>query len=87
MQIEQKSKNKKKHKVCFSREDRLLLLEETIDDKAEKKGDTESKMDSVMMMLNMMMIKLTNLNFKQSVVNWWENVVYPTHFSSVPTPL
>ena len=35
-----------KHKVRFSREDRLLLPEETIDDKDEKKGDTESEMDS-----------------------------------------
>ena len=43
---DRKSKNKKKHKVRFSREDRLLLPEETIDDKDEKKGDTESEMDS-----------------------------------------
>ena len=41
------SKHKKKqHKVRFSREDRLFLPEETIDDKYEKKGDTESEMDS-----------------------------------------
>ena len=31
----------------------------------------------VMMTLKMMMIKLTILNFKHSVFNWWENFVYP----------
>ena len=37
------SKKKKKQKILFSREDRLLLSEETIDDKDERKGDTESE--------------------------------------------
>ena len=68
--LEQKGKNKKKHKVHFSREDRLLLPEETIDDKDKQKGDTEIQMNSGDDVEDNR-DKLTILSFKYSVFNWW----------------
>ena len=103
-----KKQQQEEAQVRFSREDRLLLPEETIYGKDKKKGDTASEMDSeddvvddddknwqfwtlnIQYLIGGSILFTQRWNFMKTCLpnlftSW--NLFYPTHFSSVPTPL